>query len=295
MSIRKKLLPTFNAIAAGATATVDLPLGLKYHVIWLELSDNGVASMDNQLDIDGTLTNLVGDIRVKLNGKTQRTFSATQLNDMNLANGQDFAAHTSGVAGTAAYRVYLPIFFAEPWRLDNNEQLLPCWEVNGPGITSFQIEVDIVAGLVTPGLSGFYEYEPATGTLGAISKVIRLTLPAVGTTQDFNTIDRRDFLQAIHLFSTSDGKYVNKVRLTANGTEIQDLLTSLENQAVLSARNLQPDNSAAPRFDLVLDYNDPINGALNTNGLNELTLHVEYNAAAAGNMVCLIVRAGPPE
>lgn len=293
MPLRKKLLPTFNAIAAGSKATCDLPLGLRYHTITLELSDNGVSSVSN--NIDTILTALVTNIYVKINGKAQRTHSGKQLNQMNGSNGNRWLAQTSGTPGNANFRIYLTIFFAEPWRKDIREVQLSAWNMAGPNVESFQIEVELNAGLTTPNVTGFYEFEPATGPLGTITKVIQQSLAAVGTTQDFNTLDRRDFLQAIHLFPTSDAKYVNKVRLTANGVEVQDLLTNTENQVILNNREMQPDLSATPRFDLALDYDDPVGRALQLDGLSEFTLHVEYSASAAGTMPALIVRAGAPE
>ena len=295
MSIRKKLLPTFNAVASGQAATCDLPLGLKYHAIHLELADNGTASNGNATDIPATLAALIGDIRVKINGKVQRVHSGAELNAMNSVNGAAYVVKASGTAGQSDYRVYLTIYFAEPWRKSPAQQAAPAWNVSGDKVRSFQLEVDVVSGLTGFTITGFYEYEPADGTIGAITKVVRQTFAALGTTQDFNTIDRRDFLQALHLFATTDSKYVNKAKLTANGVEIHDLLNTLENQVILLGRELTPDTSATPRYDLVLDYDDPLSGALPLDGLAELTLHVEYSASAAGNMVVLIVRVGQPE
>src|SRR5690348_5945828 len=100
MSLRNQLLPTFRAIAAGQTATCILELGKRYHVIWLELSDtNGVTLASG---------NLIGEIRVLLNGKVQRRMTGVELNALNSLNGPAYAVKTAGVPGTAAYRTYLP-------------------------------------------------------------------------------------------------------------------------------------------------------------------------------------------
>lgn len=301
--LRKALLPTFNSIPASTvagTAIVDLPIGLRYHSIWLELG--GVDAGNANAGI--AFGTAFGDIRVKINGKVQRTHSATELNVINAINGTPYAAKTKGTLFN--YRTYLPIFFAEPWRKDIREQQMPAWNVNG--VRSFQIEVDVLAGVTTPVIAGWYEYEPATGTLGTISKVIRHTFPAVGTQADFNTLDRQDFIQAIHLFKPTDTKCVTKVRLTANNNTVQDLLDTQQNMAALLARELTPATGVDnPRFDLIFDADDPLNGALNANGLAELTLHVEfgtyttatgaYGAApgTSGSMTALLVRAGAPE
>ena len=87
---------------------------------------------------------------------------------------------------------------------------------------------------------------------------------------------------------------MDKVRLTADGVIFQDVINALENQAMLINRGLNPDLTEG-RFDLVLDADDPINSALPTTGVNELSLHVEYSATASGNLVALIEKSGPPE
>jgi hypothetical protein len=292
MTLLRKQLPTFSGVAAGQTAVCDLDLGSRYHIAWLVLGNNAVASND--------LADLVGEIRVKVGGKVQRTHTAVELNALNAVNGAYYAEKTSGSPGFANYRHYLPIFFAEPWRKGNAEAQLKAW--NAVGIPSLQIEVDVVAGLAAPIVEGFYEYDaPVNNQIGLIQKWIRQTFPAVGTQQDFNTIDRRDFIEAIHLFPTVEvtPKFVNVVKFTLNGTAVLDQITTLQNQAMLLARELNPDVAAVPRFDLVFDHDDPINSALPTNPggsrANEMTLHVEYNAAANGNLVAQIIRDGPPE
>ena len=87
---------------------------------------------------------------------------------------------------------------------------------------------------------------------------------------------------------------MDKVRLTADGVIFQDVINALENQVMLINRGLNPDLIGG-RFDLVLDADDPINSALPTTGVNELSLHVEYDGTATGNLVALIEKSGPPE
>jgi hypothetical protein len=300
MTLIRKQLPTFSGVAAGQTAVCDLDLGKRYHIAWLTLGNNAVAA--------NTLADLVDEIRVKVNGKVQRTHTAVELNAINAINGAPYVSasgsaygeKTSGTAGQADYRHYLPIFFAEPWRKGNLEAQARA--LNAVGVDSFQIEVDVVAGLAAPIVEGFYEFDaPVTKEIGLIQKWIRQTFPAVGTQQDFNTIDRRDWIEAIHLFPTVETtpKFVNVVKFTLNGVAVFDQITTLQNQAMLLGRELSPDVVAVPRFDLVFDHDDPINSALATNPggtrAQEMTLHVEYNAAANGNLVAQIIRTGPPE
>ena len=303
--LRKTILPTFQAVPASGvagTATVELPLGRRYHVIWLDFTCNGAAAANvsngNGANIGATIANICTDIRVKLNGHTQRISTGRQLNEINESLGAAFAAQPFGTAGAVGYRVRVPIFFAERWRTSTIEQDLPAWNVDGAQ-ESFTIEVDINAtfagGAVNVALSGFYEWEPLTGKLGAISKWIRQTFSATGLQNDFSLKEREGYLQAIHLFPTSDGKFVNRVKLTANGADVQDLLDTYQNATLLRAALMNPDFTALPRFDLVLDYDDPLNSALKLDGLSDLTMQAQYNTTAAGNLPCIFVRAGRPE
>jgi len=287
--LRIKQLPTFDSVAAGKKAVVSLPLGLRYHTVWLELGNNAVAA--------NTITDLVDDIVVKINGKPQRIATGDQTNQLNGVNGTQFLLSATGVDGQVTRRLHLPIYFAEPWRKSVDEVAALALRANG--IESLQIEVGMKAGLAAPLLSGWYEFDYDNRPIGIISKWNRRDFSAVGSSVDISTIDKRDFIEAVHLFPTSDGKFVSDVKLTANGEEIRDRITTVQNAATLLGREMNPDTSATPRYDLVFDYDDPVNGALPTqaNGapIKELTLKLTWNAAAAGTQTAIIKRTGPPE
>src|SRR6185503_10580508 len=147
--LRKTILPTIQSIAAGQKATLDMPLGIRVHTIWLEFSDTGVgaasASNGNAANLPATLANFAGDIRVKLNGHTQREHTLVQLNEINISNGAQYGARDSGpAAGSSSYRIRVPIYFREPWRVDTIARDLPAWNVDA-GQGSFQVEIDMKA------------------------------------------------------------------------------------------------------------------------------------------------------
>src|SRR5438093_10978921 len=96
-------------IAASKTALIELPVGMRYHYVVLL---HGYSAGTNT--IAAAATN-VAEIRVKVNGRTQRIISGTQLRDMNIVNGTGFDC--TGVPNTAP-GVSFPLFFAEPWRKD---------------------------------------------------------------------------------------------------------------------------------------------------------------------------------
>jgi len=287
--LRIKQLPTFDSVAAGKKAVCNLPLGLRYHTITLELGNNAVAA--------NAITDLVDDIVVKINGKPQRISTGDQLNQLNAVNGPAHMLTATGVDGQATRRLRLPIHFAEPWRKSVDEVQALALRANG--IDSFQLEVNMKAGLAAPLLSGWYEFDYDNRPIGLISKWTRQDFSAVGTSVDITTINKIDFIEAVHLFPTSDGKFVSDVKLTANGEELRDKITVVQNAATLTGREMVPDTSATPRYDLVFDYDDPVNGALPTqaNGepIRELTLKLTWNAAAAGVQTAIIKRTGPPD
>jgi hypothetical protein len=286
--IRNKLLPTPSGVSSGRTATINLPIGIRYRCVWLHFSNTAIGGGG------APLASLTGDIRIKLNGNVQRTFTPVEASAIYGLYGAAFAAQQVGSGDGIA--TYFPIWFDEPWRKSNQEVPLTAWNIDNKSVTTFQIEVDLPSGLATPVLDGMYEFDDLTGSLGGIVKWLRQDLPALGTSQDFNQLDRKEFINAIHIFPTVETSpvAVSSLKFTANGQEIRELMTYTQNQVILKGRELNPDTSAAARFDVVFDYDDPINNALLAQNLNEMTLHLEFRSAANGNMPVIIERTGPP-
>lgn len=293
--LRIKQLPSFDAVAAGKKAVNTLPLGLRYHAIWLRLG--------NAAAVNNSLADVVDDITVKINGKPQRQCTGLQLNQLNGINGAAFLEKTTGTVNTANYVHYLPIYFAQPWRKDQVESRAMALRANG--IESLQVEVNLrAANLAAVAnaalfLDGWYEFDFDDRPIGLLSKWLRQDFSAVGTSRDITTIDKRDFIESVHFFPTSDGKFVTEMKVTANGEELRDRITYLQNQATLLGRELVPDTVAAPRYDCIFDYDDPINGALPTQQsgkpINELTFKLTWDGAANGTQTAIVQRTGSPE
>src|SRR6266576_1273021 len=242
MTLRKKLLPTFNNPVAGQTATVNLTLGQKLHTLWMTVAD-AAGSMS---------TDIINEIRLLVNGKVQRRMLASELEAINGLNGTIYMGQQEGTPEEAGFVTHLPIFLAEPWRKTNLESAALAWNLTGPNVASASLEVDIKAGVDTPVISGWYEWSPPDGGLGAITKWIRQTLGASGTVQDFSSFTRGDYYHAFHLFAPT-GAHVDKVRLTADGVIFQDVINESQNRALLTARGMNPLNSNSGgifRFDL---------------------------------------------
>jgi hypothetical protein len=309
MTLRKKLLPSFTKAVSGQTATCNLDLGKKIHIIWLVLGYDAT-NANKTLNPTNPANDLIGEIRLLVNGKVQRRIRGRELQQLNLLNGAQYGAQAGNIVaiGTAGYRIHVPIFLAEPWRKNNAEAALMAWNLAGVTVASASIEVDFLT-IDTPYIGGWYEWSPPDGGLGAITKWIRMTFGASGSQQDFNTLEKRDYYHSIHLLAPT-GAYVGKVQLTADGVIVQDLLSYEQNYSMLRNRDMNPAVAVGvataigvpgTTFDLVLDADDHVNSALLAQGLQELTLHVEYadtggaSVAATGNLVAIIQRSGPPE
>ena len=175
---------SFNAVAPGQTATVNLPTSQKYHRLDLIYSRGGVLATEAQMKSD------INQVRLKINGKVQRVFSATELFAINGDNGQPVAA---GV---------LPIFFAEPWRRSAQGEDALAWGTTD--VDTFQVEVDIDGAAVSPGLYGQVLVDTMNTPLGPIVKWRRQNIPVTATgITTTTTLDKNNGYYRIHAFSTN--------------------------------------------------------------------------------------------
>jgi hypothetical protein len=319
--LNRTILPTALGVGASGQATIDMILGQKLYAVTLEIGADGTssgvpiigaiaASGITQAQIETALDAMIGGLSVKWNSteQWQRTL-ASRINQLNGLNGSRYLAITSGTPGTAGFRIYLTLFFAEFWRKNPAEVPALAWNLNKKGgaaytdgksygdTSSCQINVWFNAGLNGLSLTGYYLWEPAdlSRGIGSIKKLITDDLQAVGSKNDFK-LDMTQLIQAIHLWPTGDvaPRYVSTFRLNASGLDVQDRLSYLENQSYMYFLELFPDTSAAPRFDWIADVDDPILNALPASAQSSLRMYLEYSGAAGANMPMIIERIGAP-
>jgi len=305
------------ATTVGATqnvvVTCPLNKGDRVHVIWLEVGDNAGTTL-------GTLAAplLLSSMRLIVNDKVQREATIQELNELNKRNnspgGQEYTVKTSGVAANAAYRTRIPIFLAERWRkgfvvdkrtgLTVPESYLTAWNLAGEDFESAKIELEIVPGIAAPSITGFYEYDQAVGPLGDIVKWKRQNLGVNSSpaeiAEELSRISGQ--YQSIHLFPTSDNKYVTSVNMTRNNGYIRKDITRFQNDAMLIAAGMNPtaldttSNATIQNtglFNIEFDYDDPMYNALAVQGVSELTLKPTFNAAPAGQFIMISQINGP--
>lgn len=308
-----------SAIAASTvfsahTITLDVPIGPRWHVIWLKA-------------IAGTgkvMTDLIGEIRVKLNNKVQRVMTADELNKLNLLMGTEYVA-INNQSATLAFE--LPIFFGEPWRKSIAAQQGTAWSTGGGSVSSFQIEIDIkayasTAGVTTITAKGEYEesfYLPSGKEIAAsdvpigfITKWYNTQIPSPGggtAFGDFMGLPKNEPIQQIS-FVDYTNFVAYEIRLN-NAIFRED--TKLGNEARLKRWGMLPNpTSTATPFnlaadvgltrgmvDIVFDGDDLLTSllpvVLNGRAINSLNVRLMTSTAAGTNIKCLYQTVGKPD
>jgi len=145
MAMKRQIpLTSINGVAAGATATIDLPRGpLRYHRISL-----GYKTATAGGATEATIGSEITEIRLLINGKIQRRFTPSQLFNLNRQKGK-----SPTVSSSTSVPGYLTMFFTEPQKKSKIEAELTCWGM--ANVQSFKMEIDIAAGATSPVITGF--------------------------------------------------------------------------------------------------------------------------------------------
>jgi hypothetical protein len=279
-------------VGYGNLATLDLSIGPRYHVIWLEIIATAavgktlLARNPAGTANTGTLADILGVINVKVNGKTQRSFQATELDQINYSYHTDCGAqaynYDTGVLNWSAgalqapqsgkQTIFLvPIFLAEPWRTSYAAQELFAWYTSwadGSTLRSFQLEINIpaasanilAASAIT--INAYAETDTAVGPLDSnkqpialITKWNRLQVPYSGAGDLYTTnLSKRDLYLQISIFSQS-GDDISRVQVRVDSRTIRDV-TYVRNLVTQFARQLNPTGYVESRVDVMFDYSD---------------------------------------
>lgn len=302
-------LPTVSGwigTAAGAfaahTITVDIPVGPRYHEIWVQAHPGAGKAL---------ITDLLGEFRYKVNGKVQRVATATEINKLNVLNGVNYACVGGLTANTSAE---LCTYFAEPWREDEDAQDALAWATGD--VSTFQLEIDITAygaaaaGLTKPIVKAVIDNSlvgpnNVDRPMGAIVKWFNVQIPVASGWNDFMNFPKRDFYQSIHIVDANLVEFEVKVD---NNIIRQDTLAG--NRARLVAHAMLPNPSAtATPFtaaadmptrgmqDIVFDHDDKLGSALamNFNGRRVQDFNVRINTTSTGTVKALYQLIGAPE
>lgn len=192
-------MPSFEAVGAGQTATLRLPIGLTFHQVWIEYA--GV-----------TLAQMTG-IRVVANGQPIHTYgSGTELDRLNQYEGRSAAA---GI---------LCLDFDRYGLLNQAEREFTALGTGNPGdpspLTTLQIEIDVDAGAVGTTLSA-RAVQSIPQNLGLFKKLRRFTY-SPGGALDFEISDlpKGDIINWLAFqFSAND---LNRLRVERDNYTVFD-------------------------------------------------------------------------
>lgn len=214
MPRRLETLPGFNGVAAGQTATIDLPATETYARLGINYSKGGVDATEATFGTDLT------ELRFRINGKVQRRLSAAEIIDLNVFRGKPF---TAGI---------LPIFFAEPWRRTTQGEDALAWGM--ADVSTFQLEIDLAAGLVGALVLNAKALKiPVVQPMGAIVKWRKFTVPVTAAGQvTVSTLPKTDAYYGLH-FRTADVSAVrvlvdNREEINGTRAELHDLLDDMD-------------------------------------------------------------------
>lgn len=252
MAVKRQIIaPTPSTITAGGTALFNLPVGPRYHVIALS-GDNKASTL---------AAAEFGEMRLKVNGKTQRTFTYAELQALNILNGSAYGIQDNSSGGVFEF----PIFLAEPWRKSNDTQELLAWATGN--VDSFQLEVDLTSGQQLEALRAIImvdnsivrvDGQDVQQPMGEIVKWYRTTIPAPATTVDINfgAINNRDKYQLISFADANN--YITGYKVIVDNFIVREM-TKVENNALLTWYGMTP---VTTRLDIVFDADDKINSFL---------------------------------
>lgn len=185
-------LPSFSNVTAGATATLNMPLGLSYHQVLIDYSGVTLAQMKN--------------IRFEINGKVvQKWKDGDRLNKMNKHYGR----------GDATASV-LPIWLTRTEMDSLAEQRVFAFGTSD--VQTLTLLIDIDGAAAAPKLTA-HAIKGNQSPLGIITKI--KTFPVSFATSGEQEIDNLPLPQtariaAIHLFSDK----VSRCELEMNGQKV---------------------------------------------------------------------------
>lgn len=274
MSRQQDTLNGFNAVAPGQTATVDMGKGVRYHQIWINYKTNA-----SRATIEADIT----EVRMKINGKVVRRFSAKELLAINEINGEGFQ------------NGYLPIYLSEPWRRSSVGEDAGSWGTSN--VSSFQIEIDIAGTATAPTLSGFAEFDQIQTPLADIIMWEKVTVPANGGgAVTLNTLPRsvNEFYQRMHAFEATAGDVLElEVKV---GNTVAKALKKAGNTAKLVSDNFTP---IAGIFSIIFDGTQRWSDALSmvkANGelVSQFNLEFVMNGGST-DFVLFLEKRGTPD
>lgn len=272
MARRYPKLGSFNGVGAGQTAILNVGTGPTYHNIKLRYKTN---ANQNTIETD------VEEIRLLVNGKVVRRFSAAELNKINAFNGIAFRAGL------------IPIYFSEPWRRNALGEDTLAWGT--ANIDTLTIEVDIAAGATAPTLSARAELEDTPRRLQNIMMWEKMTVPVASSGLiTLNTLSKKpsEVYHRLHCLEDTAAD-ISDVEITLDTLQVLKA-TDAENQDDLAPRGFTP---ASDVFHIVFDKTQRVEDGLpmvKGDGSAVSNFNIDFTMAQANSFQIIAEKRGTP-
>lgn len=296
-----KKMPPFEGVVAGEKATLDLPIGPTYHKLLL------VGTVKPKSDAVAKLSDIMGLIKVMVNGKAQREMTADELVALNLLNGSEYDVEienlddpgdTPAVGEKCKFSV--AILFAETFRKSYAAGEMMAWPTvwpNGAKLGTFQVEVAIpaTAGATLHSLVAYADIDNKLGQLDAngnpiftISKWTRQTVlySSAGERYLVN-LPKRDLYQQMNFFCQSADP-ISHMKIKRDTEEILDVDKTVNDRDLIQY-GLNPGGIVDGRFDVVFDRDDLPDSALPMNGVREFEVIPTLASASASTKAITLI------
>jgi hypothetical protein len=239
----------------GGTATVNIPVGRRYHALKVYVTaDNGAPTTDPAAILDYA--------RLLVNGVVMRDLLPADYINIAKLNGITPAASE------------LPFYFSEPWRASVVGEESTSWDLFGQSKCTLELKFKTGLTAITCAVSASFDYGrniSGTKPFLAIVKQLKQTYNAPSGVYDVTTLPKTFPIQRI-LLNASTGT-LNSVEVTRDNEKVQESTTA-QNSTFLKDYGLAAANFSFP---VVFDFEEQISSALIVN--RELNVRVVSSSA----------------
>lgn len=273
-------MPTPAAVATGSTATFKLPIGRRYHLLYLL----GAATTITVADLT--------EIRVLVNNKIIQRFSGTERNLLNKFDGREDAAISA-----AAFNLVIPFDrYGILTKAGEEETALNTGSVDpntGKSITSLAVEVDLAA---PGGITGTPSLEMYATTSEALPGGPGTVMHVRKSARDYTAASQYDVADLPRGGETT--QFINRIALLPSTSTLESLkieanaYTLFERTAALNER-AQRDGIRVPQAGAyVIDRTEHGYGGdpLDVRNLDDFRL--KFTTGAAMQLVSLVEYMG---
>lgn len=267
------ILYGINGVVSGGAATLDIPVGRRYHALKCFLSGTvAAAPSTNPVDI-------IQSARLLVNGIVMRDLTPAQILKIAALNNRPADA-TSGE---------LPFFFSEPWRASVVGEESTSWDMTRQ--SRFTLELTFLPTVTAPAcvVEAAFDYGQNVGADGkpflAIVKQLRYTRSNPAGAVDITDLPQQYPIQRIHL-ETSAGN-IPSLEVWNDTVKVME-----GSKAVLDTFWEDYEMVPASGFGLsaVFDYSQQISDALFVANQN---LNVRPVCGSAGSITAIVEHRAP--